>query len=95
MIRETGWTYEYIEAMPMIRFMGILDEFKILPPLHEVGRAFVVLPGDDGYKPKKKRDSAKVIAAVAKSAGQAPEFIKRGAEKLKLMQQYPRKPRRG
>jgi hypothetical protein len=73
-----GWTFEYVEAMLMARFMEMLDDFSRFPPLYEVARTQVLLPGDKGYKAPPKVLSRQTIDAAtgAKDATREPEWLR-------------------
>ena len=62
----------------MGRFMELVEEFRTLPPQHEIARTGILLPGDKGY-PKSKIDPAKARKAVAEAiqpAGREPEWMR-------------------
>jgi hypothetical protein len=71
----------------MYRFMGILDDFVKIPPLHELVRPFVLMPGDSGYKGKGGSDvpvqlRQKAMAKVISMSKKEPDFITRARERL-------------
>ncbi len=62
----------------MGRFMEMVEEFKTLPPMHEIARTSILLPGDKGY-PKPKIDpkqAAQIVQKSIKDAGKEPEFMR-------------------
>lgn len=62
----------------MARLMGMLKEFETLPPVHEIQRAQILLPGDKGY-PKPKIDPRAAKQAVKndiKDSGLEPEWMR-------------------
>jgi len=65
----------------MARFMEFVEEFKTLPPVHEIQRAQVLLPGDKGYPKKDKRMVDKVVKDAIKPSGEAPVWLKNAVEK--------------
>jgi hypothetical protein len=64
--------------MDMARFLEMIEEFKTLPPVHEIERAQVLLPGDKGY-PKAKIDPARakqLVKDTIKESGREPEWMR-------------------
>ena len=77
----------------MGRFMEMVEEFKTLPPQHEIARASILLPGDKGY-PKPKVDPQRAKQAVKQDiadAGPEPEWMR--MRRLKAEQQRKGGPR--
>lgn len=61
----------------MARFVEFIEEFKTLPPVHEIQRAQILLPGDKGYP--KQPDNAKaqqIVKSTIKDAGKEPEWMR-------------------
>lgn len=67
----------------MYDFVAFIEDFKKLPPLHEIGRAFILMPGDEGFKKVDSKMRAKAMKNIVGTGAHAPEWYKRGAEKLK------------
>jgi hypothetical protein len=86
-IRETGWTYEYIEEMSFERFEDMLDDFDKMPPLFEVLRTQILLPGDKGY-PKMDRERAeREMRNVIRESGKEPEWMRNARLKRERMKE--------
>lgn len=62
----------------MGRFMLMVDEFKTLPPKHEIARVSILLPGDKGYpKPKiDKEQAARAVQNTIRESGKEPEWMR-------------------
>jgi hypothetical protein len=71
--------------MPMLRFVGMLAHFDKFPPLFEIARAYVTLPGDKGYKIDDNQRRKALRNAVTPSSQPAPEWYRKGADKLARM----------
>jgi hypothetical protein len=64
--------------MDMARFVEMIEEFKTLPPVHEIQRAQILLPGDKGY-PRPKIDplrAKQIVAQDIKDSGKEPEWMR-------------------
>ena len=62
----------------MRRFVQMVENFKSFPPMHEIARVSILMPGDKGY-PKSKIDRDKAERAVKQSiqpAGNEPEWMR-------------------
>ena len=67
----------------MFRFMEFIEEFKTLPPVHEIERTQILLPGDKGYPKTDKRMADKVVRDAIKPAGEAPVWLRNALDKAK------------
>lgn len=70
----------------MYDFSSFIEDFKKFPPMYEVGRAYITMPGDEGYKGLDAETKRKAMKNVIRSGGQAPAWYKRNFEKLQKIQ---------
>lgn len=62
--------------MDTARFMEMVEEFKTLPPMHEIARTQVLLPGDKGYPKRDAKTSKKIVDGAIADAGKEPEWMR-------------------
>lgn len=56
--------------------MEMVEEFKTLPPMHEIARTQVLLPGDKGYPKRDTKTAKKIVEDAIKPAGKEPVWMR-------------------
>jgi len=73
--------------MPMYRFMGLLNSFSKFPPIAEVLRTQVLLPGDKGYRKVDRQQADQAVRAAIQDAGKEPEWMRNARIKREWMKE--------
>ena len=71
----------------MARFMEMIEEFATLPPLHEVARVHVLMPGDKGYKKRDTHLAKRIVEGAIGAAGKEPEWMRNARLRVERMRQ--------
>lgn len=75
----------------MARMIEMVEDFKQFPPVFEIARTQVLMPGDEGYKkpPISKQRAEQAARAMVGQAGKEPEWMRQ--RRLKMERQLKSK----
>ena len=65
--------------MDMARMLEMIEDFSKMPPVYEIARVQILMPGDEGYKKKPTVSKQKIDQAMAqmiRPAGKEPEWMR-------------------